>query len=101
MRSFAWSAVNWRRGTSATWNPWHSLFRRALEDCAGELSKGRYRDPDTVVGPSKVLADLIPEFSKRPGARAMGGRLTRSNRSRSYRVFLEGVERQHRRLVGA
>ena len=66
-----------------------------------ELSKGRYRDPDTVVGPSKVLADLIPEFSKRSGARAMGGRLTRSNRSRSYGVFLAGVERLHRQHTGA
>ena len=26
----------------------------------------------------------------------MGGRLTRKNRSHSYRVFLEGVERLHR-----
>ena len=66
-----------------------------------KLGKRPYRDPDTVRAPSKVLADLIPEFSKRSAARAMGGRLTRSNRSRSYRVFLEGVERQHRRLVGA
>ena len=60
-----------------------------------ELGRRRYRDPDTVRAPSKVLADLIPEFSKRSAARAMGGRLVRSNRSRSYRVFLEGVERLH------
>ena len=66
-----------------------------------ELGRRRYRDPDTVVGPSKVLADLIPEFSKRSGARAMGGRLTRINRSRSYGVFLAGVEHLHRQHVGA
>ena len=66
-----------------------------------ELGKSRYRDPDAVVAPSRVLEDLIPEFSKRSGARAMGGRLTRRNRSRSYRVFLEGVERLHRQLGNA
>lgn len=66
-----------------------------------ELGKRRYRDPDAVVAPSKVLEALIPEFSKRSAARAMGGRLTRSNRSRSYGVFLEGVERLHQQLAGA
>lgn len=65
-----------------------------------ELRKRRFRDPDKVVGPSKVLDDLIPEFHKRPGARAMAKRLTRENRSRSYQVFLEGVERLHQQLVG-
>lgn len=61
-----------------------------------ELGKKRFRDPDAVVGPSKVLENLIPEFNKRPGAKAMGGLLTRDNGSRSYQVFLEGVERLHR-----
>lgn len=65
-----------------------------------ELNKGRYRDTDAVVGPSKVLADLIPEFSKRACARAMGRRLTPGNGSRSYQVFIEGVERLHRQIVG-
>ena len=66
-----------------------------------ELRKSQFRNPDRVVGPSKVLDDLIPEFNKRPGARAMGKKLTRENRSRSYQVFLEGVERLHQQLVGA
>ena len=61
-----------------------------------ELNKRRYRDPDTVVRPAQVLEDLIPEFRKRPGARAIGKLLSRENRSRSYQVFLEGVERLHR-----
>ena len=60
-----------------------------------KLRGSRYRDPDAVATPAKKLADLIPEFSKRSGARAMGARLTRENRSRSYRVFLAGVERLH------
>ena len=65
-----------------------------------ELRKSRYRDPDTVIGPAKVLDDLIPEFVKRSSARAMGERLTRENRSRSFQVFIDGVERLHRQLVG-
>ena len=64
------------------WSPWQARFLKAL---------GR---------PSKVLDDLIPEFNKRPGARAMGEKLTRENRSRSYQVFLDGVERLHQQLVG-
>ena len=61
-----------------------------------ELGKRRFRDPDTVVGPSKVLENLIPEFNKRPGAKAMGGLLTRDNGSRSYQIFLDGIERLYR-----
>ena len=71
-------------------------FPRSAGRLRRELRKRQYQDPDVVVGPAKVLEDLIPEFSKQPGARAMGGRLTRKNRSQSYRVFLDGVERLHR-----
>ena len=65
-----------------------------------ELRKSQYQDPDTVPGPAKVLDDLIPEFRKRASARAMGERLTQENQSRSFQVFLEGVERLRRQLVG-
>lgn len=64
-----------------------------------ELSKSRFRNPDRVVGPAKVLDDLIPEFHKRPGAKAMGRLLTRENSSNSYQVFLDGVERLHREIA--
>ena len=60
-----------------------------------ELNRARYRNPDTVVRPSEAIAGRIPEFQKRSGARRMAGHLSRENRSRSFQVFLEGVERLH------
>ena len=58
-----------------------------------ELNRARYRNPDTIVRPSEAIARQIPEFQKRLGARRMADHLSRENRSRSFQVFLEGVER--------
>ncbi len=57
------------------------------------LKKPRFRDPDSVVQPAKALAKLIPSFQKRTAARAMGRLVSRSNRSRSFQVFLAGIDR--------
>ena len=46
-----------------------------------------------MVHPNEVLSELIPAFQKLSGAKAMGKLLSRKNSSRSYQVFLEGVER--------
>ncbi len=59
------------------------------------LGKRRFRDPDNVSQPARALAKLIPAFQKRIAARAMGKLLSRENRSRSYQVFLAGVDRLH------
>ena len=57
-------------------------------------AKARYRDPDAVVRPSADLEDLVPEFQKVSGARRMAARLSREgNRSRSFQVLIEGLER--------
>lgn len=57
-------------------------------------SKVRFRDPDAIVQPARALEKLIPEFQKVSGARRMASRLSRgSNSSRSFQVFVEGVER--------
>ena len=45
--------------------------------------------------PNAIALDLIPTFQKRSAATAIGALLSRENRSRSYQVFLEGVERLH------
>ena len=37
-----------------------------------ELRKSQFRNPDRVVGPSKVLDAFIPEFNKRPGCESDG-----------------------------
>ena len=58
-----------------------------------ELRRRRFRNPDEVVNPSAAVAQFIPDFQKRLGARRIGALLSRDNRSRSFRVFLEGVER--------
>ena len=57
------------------------------------LKKRRFRDPDSVVQPAKALAELIPDFRKRNAARAMGRLVSRNNRSRSFQVFLAGIDR--------
>ena len=62
-----------------------------------KLNRARYRNPDTVVRPSDAIAKQIPEFRKRLGARRMADHLSRENRSRSFQVFLEGVERLYSR----
>ena len=57
--------------------------------------RARYRDPDAVVRPASALAELVPEFQKVSGARRMASRLSRErNRSRSFQVLIEGIERE-------
>ena len=65
-----------------------------------ELNRERYRNPDTVVRPSEAIARQIPEFQKRSGARRMADHLSRENCSRSFQVFMEGVERLHYQKPG-
>ncbi len=57
-------------------------------------NRARFRNPDTVVRPSQVLAELVPGFRKVAGARLLGRHLTRSgNRSRSFRALMDGLDR--------
>lgn len=58
-----------------------------------ELSKARYRNPDTVRRPSDVISKLIPEFQKRSGAQRIAEHMSLRNRSHSFRVFIKGLER--------
>lgn len=58
-----------------------------------ELRKRRFRNPDAVVNPSAAVADLTPELQKRRGARSIAAFLSRRNRSRSFQVFIEGLEK--------
>ncbi len=56
--------------------------------------KSRYRDPDSIRQPSREIVKLIPEFQKISGARKMAALLSRDgNRSRSFQVMMEGIER--------
>lgn len=57
--------------------------------------KARYRDPDAISQPSRELSRLIPEFQKISGARRMAAYLSRNgNRSRSFHVFIDALERE-------
>ena len=59
----------------------------------GIKNKPRFRDPDSRPKPSKDMERICPEFQKISGARKMGNHLTRQgNTSRSFAVFLDGVE---------
>lgn len=58
-------------------------------------AKARFRDPDAVVRPSAALEKLVPEFQKVSGARRMAMRLSRDgNRSRSFQIVMNGIERE-------
>ena len=57
-----------------------------------KLEGSRYRNPDNVVRPSDAIAEIVPEFQKRSGARRMAAVLSRQNRSRSFQEFVTGVE---------
>ena len=67
-------------------------FPHAGERVQRELRRRRFRNPDEVVNPSAAVVQFIPDFQKRRGARRMAEYLSRDNRSRSFQVFLEGVE---------
>jgi hypothetical protein len=57
-------------------------------------SKAKYQNPDALPKPSAEIEKLIPEFQKQAAARRMGALLSgEHNRSRSFQVFLAGVQR--------
>lgn len=72
-----------------------AAFPRAARRIRSKNARRRFDNPDDVVQPARALAELIPSFQKRSAATAIGALLSRENRSRSYQVFLEGVERLH------
>ncbi len=52
-----------------------------------------FRNPDAIRNPAAVLERLIPDFRKVDGARRIAPHLSRErNRSRSFQIFLAGVE---------
>ncbi len=56
--------------------------------------KARYRDPDHLMTPSQILAQLAPGYQKISGSRAIGLHLNPNNtRSRSFSVFVSGILR--------
>lgn len=58
-------------------------------------AKAKYRNPDDVVAPSRELRHLTNgQYQKVSGSRAIGPHLNSSrNRSNSFRVFSEGINR--------
>ena len=64
------------------------------KDLEGIDRKARYRQPDAIQQPSREIKKLIPEFQKISGARLLARQIRREeNNSRSFQVFMEGVER--------
>ena len=56
--------------------------------------KARYRSPEERPNPSADIKRLVPDFRKISGARRMAQHLAREgNRSHSFAVFLDGVEK--------
>ena len=55
-------------------------------------SRARFRDPDAIDQPARVLAASVEEFQKVSGARRMAQALTRENSSRSFQVLIAGID---------
>jgi hypothetical protein len=64
------------------------------EALRGLGATARFRNPDAVVRPSEEIEKLSPVFQKVAGARLMAEHLSRTgNKSRSFQVLCEGIER--------
>lgn len=58
-----------------------------------ELSKARFRNPDTLPKPSDELTRLVPAFQKVSGARAVATHIDIGrNKSASFRIFVAGID---------
>lgn len=68
------------------------------ENLRGIHEKARYRVPDAINRPSRELTKLVAEFQKVGGARRLARRLSRANRSESFRALLAGIERLQREM---
>lgn len=56
--------------------------------------RAKYREPDKIVGASPELKRLVPRYLKLSGARSIGEHLDPTrNRSRSFRAFIDGLNR--------
>jgi hypothetical protein len=60
--------------------------------------RARFRDPDAIGQPARALAEQVEEFQKVSGARRMRQHLSRDNRSRSFQVLMDGIERLAREM---
>ena len=61
---------------------------------SGIARKARFRDPDAIAKPSVALTRLVGGFQKVSGARRIAAHMSKEgNRSRSFQVMLEGIER--------
>jgi len=78
---------------------WASVGIAFGEPGLGKLQrKAIYQDPDRLVNPVSELRKAMPTYQKRDGARRIGPHLNHArNRSRSFQVFVEAVQR----LTGA
>jgi hypothetical protein len=74
---------------------WASVGKAFTEPRLEKLQrKAIYQDPDRLVNPVSELRKVIPTYQKRDGARRIGPHLSQArNRSRSFQVFVEAVQR--------
>jgi hypothetical protein len=63
-----------------------------LENLRNIARKTRFRNPDAIGQPARALERLVAEFQKVSGARRMAQALMRVNQSRSFQVFIAGIE---------
>lgn len=67
-------------------------FRRT--GLAARAGEKKFRDPDALANAAEELRKIVPEYQKLSGARAVAPHLrVEANRSRSFRVFVDGVRR--------
>jgi len=76
---------------------WYFGDTPALATAFGEAklrsisARAKYRDPDSIIQPAKVLAKLVKQFQKVGGARRMAKTMSQENQSRSFQVLMSGL----------
>jgi hypothetical protein len=66
----------------------------ALPNLHKQSAKALYRNPDKIGSPVTELRKFIPTYQKRDGARRIGPHLLiERNRSRSFQVFVQGLQK--------
>lgn len=79
---------------------WYLGEPDALADAFGKESlrgigaRARFRKPDDIAYPARVLAQLVPQYQKIGSARLLANHLDRQrNRSPSFQALMNGIER--------
>ena len=65
-----------------------------VKNLAKLQQKAKYRDPDQLQNPAKILKKLVPNYQKVSGSRSIGPHLNiQQNTSKSFQALIAGIQR--------